>query len=137
MRADARQARWGDIALAGMAGADFTCRFLRIGRFGDAPSAGPSLWSPLAHFEDDIDFAMPVSEHTSSHTRATPGEEAAQASRSSGGARQGRAARRAAHLWALALSTLTRDRLNVRELQLDGGRIRLIWGRLPYQPQTG
>ena len=107
MRADARQARWGDIALAGMAGADFTCRFLRIGRFGDAPSAGPSLWSPLAHFEDDIDFAMPVSEHTSSHTRATPGEEAAQASRSSGGARQGRAARRAAHLWALALSTLT------------------------------
>ena len=100
MRADARQARWGDIALAGMAGADFTCRFLRIGRFGDAPSAGPSLWSPLAHFEDDIDFAMSVSEHTSSHTRATPGEEAAQASRPSGGARQA-GGRRAAHLWHL------------------------------------
>ena len=55
-----------------------------------------------AHVEDDANFAMPVSEHTGGLTQATPGEEAAQASRPSGGVRQGRAARRAAHLWAIS-----------------------------------
>ena len=51
-----------------------------------------------AHVEDDANFAMPVSEHTGGRKQATPGEEAAPASWPSGGARQGRAARRAAHL---------------------------------------
>ena len=45
MRADARQARWADIALAGGEGAGFTCRFPRSGRVDDAlHSARPSLW---------------------------------------------------------------------------------------------
>ena len=43
MRPDARQARWADIALAGGAGADFTCIFPRSGRVGDARCARPLL----------------------------------------------------------------------------------------------
>ena len=43
MRPDARQARWADIALAGGAGADFTCIFPRSGCVGDARCARPLL----------------------------------------------------------------------------------------------
>jgi hypothetical protein len=86
-----------------------------------------------AHVADDVDDAMPASGHTGGHARATPEEEAAPASRPSGGARQGGAARREAHLWHLCDSTLTRDRLNVRALQPDGAYqadMKAFWGNL-------
>ena len=57
-----------------------------------------------AHVEDENDFAMPVSESTPAVTR-----ERAQPSQPSGGARQGRAARRRqgwAHLLELCDSSL-------------------------------
>ena len=42
-RVNAWQARWAEAALAGGAGADFTCRFPRSGRVDDAHRARPSL----------------------------------------------------------------------------------------------
>ena len=64
-----------------------------------------------AHVEDDAHFAMPVSAHTDGghHTRAMPGGCAGVAAIASGGARQGRAARRRqgeAHLPDLCDSSL-------------------------------
>ena len=41
---NAWQARWADVALAGGAGADFTCRTPRLGLVGDVRCARPSPW---------------------------------------------------------------------------------------------
>jgi hypothetical protein len=79
-----------------------------------------------AHVADDVDDAMPASGHTGGHARATPEEEAAPASRPSGGARQGGAARREAHLGTCAIQPWL-EIAWMWERCSQMGRIRLIW----------
>ena len=83
------EARWADAALAGRAGADFTCRLPRLGLVGDVGCARPSPWRCALTWK-----MMPTSPCLRARIPAAviirerrPG--AAPASRPSGGARQG------------------------------------------------
>ena len=129
MRPDARQARWADIALAGGAGADFTCIFPRSGRVGDARCARPllrrrALKMKMMSSSPCLRAGTPAIMRVQRRRRKLCRRRGHRAERDRGGRRAEGSS--LAHLRPLAIQAWTRDRLNVRALQPDGAYIRLI-----------